>query len=112
MSDREGRIGLNEAVFREVNERISEVAVSLGGDDHLHEFLCECAAPGCTERITLTLREYEHVRSEATRFVLAPGHRHVVTEIENVVERNDGHVVVEAVGAAAEVAAELDPRAA
>jgi hypothetical protein len=96
----------NEALFREVNERIRTVA---SGDAAAHyDFVCECADPGCTQRVSLTLAEYEHVRSNAVRFLLAPGH--VVSAIEHVVEREEGYDVVAKSGAAAEVARELDPR--
>jgi len=105
----EERLARNEALFREVNERIDEVASTLGRD-RSYEFLCECADPGCAERITLTHAEYEHVRADGRRFVLAPGHSR--DGIERELERRGDHVVVEKTGAAGEVAARLDPRTA
>ena len=104
----EERLARNEAFFREVNERISEVAARLGDDDHKFDFFCECADTSCTEQLSLSLAEYEYVRVEPTRFVLAPGH--TVPEIEQVVDRGPAHVLVEKDGVAGEVAAELDPR--
>ena len=104
------RLARNEAFFREVNERIDDVAASLGDDDHRYEYVCECSEPSCTDRIELTRDEYEHVREDEARFVLAPGH--VTSQIESVVERDDDHVLIEKVGAAANVAFRLDPRAA
>jgi hypothetical protein len=106
----EERLARNEAFFRDVNERINEVAAHLkGGDDsHPYSFFCECSDATCAERITLTLAEYEGVRAESTRFVLAPGHiRH---EIEHVVAGATDYVVIEKDGLAGSVAAELDPR--
>ena len=101
------RLAKNESFFRQVNERIKDVAdgFQVAGS---YEFLCECSDPGCTERIELSRADYEHVRAEPTRFVLARGH--AAPEIEHVVEREDDHVVVEKVGLAGRVAAELDPR--
>jgi hypothetical protein len=105
-ADRAHRLARNEAFFRQVNERIREIA---GNDlDSQHEFLCECADPTCTERIELSLREYERVRGRSARFVLARGH--TAPEIEYVVERDEEHVVIEKVGLAGNVAADLDPR--
>ena len=101
------RLARNEAFFRQVNERINDI---VGHSDQAYEFLCECADPGCTERITLTSGDYEWVRSDPTRFVLARGH--VSPEIEHVVEREGDHVVVEKLGVAGRVATRLDPRAA
>ena len=101
------RLARNEAFFREVNERIKDVGGALGPDAQ-HVFICECADASCTARITLTVAEYEHVRSSPTHFVLAPGH--VSPEIEHVVEREGDHVVVAKTGVAGQVAADLDPR--
>lgn len=100
----------NEALFREVNERIRETADRLGGSHYTHEFLCECFDSSCREHVRLTLDEYERVRSEGTRFVVAPGH--LAPELEQVVDHGAAHVVVEKTGEAGLVAAELDPRAA
>ena|SRR5437868_151938 len=104
--DQARRLAQNEAFFRQVNERIREVA---GGDeDREQEFLCECSDPSCTERITVSLREYEEIRAKPARFLLMPGH--TAPEIEYVVEQDDSHLVIEKVGQAGNVAAELDPR--
>jgi hypothetical protein len=100
------RLALNEALFREVNERIREISDAFGQDDATHDFLCECSDPGCTKRVVLTRAEYEEVRSDPTRFVVAKGH--AIAEIESVVERAKDHVVVEKEGAAADVAIHLD----
>lgn len=104
------RLARNEAFFREVNERIDDVAASLGDDDHTYEYVCECSDPACTERIMLTRAAYQRVREEGTRFVLAPGHMN--NAIEKVVESADEHVLIEKVGTAAQIAAALDPRSA
>lgn len=100
------RLARNEAFFREVNERIRDVADGRHADGF--EFLCECSDAACTERIELTRAEYEHVRANAARFVLARGH--VAPELEHVVEREAGHVVVEKQGLAARIARRLNPR--
>jgi hypothetical protein len=103
------RLAKNESFFRQVNERIKDVADRFEGFEK-YEFLCECADPACTERIQLTREEYEWVRSQSTRFLLARGHS--APEIEHVVERETDHVVVEKRGLAARIAAKLDPRTA
>jgi hypothetical protein len=100
------RLALNEALFREVNERIREISDTFVQDDATYDFLCECSDPGCTKRVVLTRDEYEKLRSDPTRFVVAKGH--VLQEIETVVERAKDHVVVEKEGAAADIAIHLD----
>jgi hypothetical protein len=106
----EERLARNEAFFREVNERIMDVASGLGGGETAYEFLCECSDPQCTQRLTLRPSEYEHIRANGARFVVVPGHQE--PEIEKVTEREPAHLVVEKDGRAGEIAAQLDPRAA
>jgi hypothetical protein len=102
----QARLAQNEDFFREVNGRISEKAESHGSDSHEYEFFCECSDAACTERVTLTLSEYEHIRAEPTRFVVK--NNHVVREIEHVVETVPDHVVIEKHGHAGRVAVELE----
>jgi hypothetical protein len=94
----------NQALWREVNERIRAVAET---SEHM-EFLCECADLQCTETIKVNIGEYEHIRSSPVRFPIALGHD--VPEVENVVEENDRYAVVQKKGVAAEEAAKLNPR--
>jgi hypothetical protein len=106
---REDRLARNEVFFRGINERILGAADQHGSDGHVYEFICECSDPSCVERVPLTIAEYERVRAEGTRFVLAPGHD--TASIETVVAANSNRVVVEKLGAAGAIAEALDPRA-
>jgi len=99
----------NQALFRDVNERIQDVATDFRVTDEA-SFVCECADIGCTQMVSLTLTEYEHVRINPRRFAVLPDH--VDPAIERLVEQNDRYVVVEKIGAAAKVAERLDPRVA
>lgn len=111
MEDRQkAQLSRNESIFREVNEAINDLATEFDAEEPTYEYLCECADAGCTERIALTFAEYEHIRANGKRFVLAPGH--VRSDLEHVVEREPEHVLVEKDGVAGTVAARLDPRAA
>jgi hypothetical protein len=108
---REERLGANEALFREVNERVAEVADKFlaGESPATVNFSCECADRTCTEQIAMTVDEYEAVRAEATQFAVAPGHE--VPDIERVVARHPSYFVVEKQDPdAEEVARETDPR--
>jgi len=102
----EQRLALNEALFRDVNERIREISDTFEQPDATYDFLCECSDPACAARVVLTPAEYEHVRAEPTRFVVAKGH--ALPEIESVVEQATDHVIVEKEGAAADIAISLD----
>jgi hypothetical protein len=104
---REQRLAKNEVLFRTVNEAIEQQALRFGGIDE-YEFICECASRDCLERVTLTLRQYEHIRADGTRFFVVPGHANV--EVEKVVERASRYHVVQKDGAAGIVADLSDPR--
>jgi hypothetical protein len=94
----------NQALWREVNERIRVVAETSAAV----QFLCECASLDCTEVLNLSIAEYERIRSSPARFPIVPGHEY--PEFERIVEENKEYVVVEKFGEAAEVAKTLDPR--
>jgi anti-sigma B factor antagonist len=101
----EERIARNQALFREVNERIEEVHDDRGRGAAV-EFLCECADSSCLEAIPLTLQEYEAIRERSDRFVVADGH--MTARIERVVARHGAAQVVEKTGKAGRIAEELD----
>ena len=90
-----------------MNEAIEQKALELGGPDD-YEFICECSAADCFDRIILPLQEYEHVRAEGTRFFVTPGHENVALEL--VVERRTNYLIVEKDGAAGILASDSDPR--
>jgi hypothetical protein len=101
------RRALNEALFRDVNERIAESAERFDADKT--EFVCECADPNCTERVPATLAEYQDVRKKPTTFLLAPGH--VEPDIEQVVsDRGRFHVVEKTQEVVRRAVIRLDPR--
>ena len=107
--NRDARIGLNEAVFREVNERINDLAEHFGLEDQALDLVCECGDPNCVERISMARADYEKLRSEPTHFAVYPGH--TKGDIEDVIDRRDGYLVVRKhEGDPAQVARETDPR--
>ena len=87
------RLATTESIFRNVNERIAESAHRFDADEA--EFMCECDDRSCTHRLEARLDEYERVRTEPTRFLLAPGHEN--ESVEKVVERRGPYQVVEKV---------------
>jgi hypothetical protein len=105
---RQQRVAKNEALFRQVNERIEDVNEALGVDEPA-DFLCECGDDNCTAPVSLTLAKYEQVRSNPTHFVIAPGHE--IIDVERVIEQYDDFAVVEKFSGEAErIAVETDPR--
>ena len=63
----------NQLLFREVNERIREVA-GKSGILGPAAFVCECAHADCTEALELALNDYDQVRMRPGAFVIVPGH--------------------------------------
>ena len=108
----------NEALLREINERVAELDKaaenSFAPDVTMFEFLCECGASGgeagtCTEQVLMTINEYEQVRSQDDRFVVCPGHE--TETLEAVVARTERYVIVDKRPAAEPFVAD-DPRGA
>jgi hypothetical protein len=109
MGAREERIGLNEAVFREVNERIEDLAETFDLTSEMLDLVCECGDASCVERITMTHPEYEQVRSESHLFAVYPGHE--IPDVERVVDKRKGYDIVEKnQGAPERIAEQTDPR--
>ena len=107
MKKQRERIAKTEALFRNVNEGISEASSRLDTDDA--RFVCECGDPDCTERIEVPLDEYEAVREHPTRFVVSPGH--VKGPVEKVVKRRSAYSVIEKIDrAVARIVRQLNPR--
>ena len=109
MSSREERIGLNEAVFREVNERIEDLAETFDLRTQSLDLICECGDAACVERISMTHGEYKELRSDAHQFAVHPGHEY--PDVESVVARLKGYDVVrKGRGVPAQIAEQTDPR--
>ncbi len=108
MDERERRMARNETLFREVNERVNDVAENHGRDQHVYEYFCECSNADCTFHVPLHVGEYESVRSDPTQFVVLP--EHYTPEIEELVARNDRFWVVKKTGDAGQYVEGLDPR--
>ena len=62
-----------EDVFREANERVAAKAGELELPYSI-PFLCECKDPHCFACISLTLHEYQQMRSYPRRYLTIPGH--------------------------------------
>jgi hypothetical protein len=104
MTTREARLAENEAVFREVNERIAEVSDRF--ELEAVTAICECATSDCTQRFELSRGEYDEVRSRSLQFAVVPSHER--PDIERVIGRRARYLIVEKIGEGADVAEEQD----
>jgi hypothetical protein len=111
--ERAKRAARNEDLFRQVNERLHDLAVISNSAEPLEKFVCECEQTDCSLLVELSAREYRSVRADDTRFLVFPEPWHTSPDWEVVVDRHDRYWVVEKRGTAgdeAEVLAERGPR--
>ena len=111
MATRKERIALNEAMFREGNERMGaweERQEASAAEKQL--FLCECADRECREHVSLTMPEYETVRADPMHFAILPGHER--PDAERVVESYAGYLVIEKHEDVRDIVEGTDPRSA
>lgn len=109
MSEHEERVGRNEVLFRQINERLEELQEPYSVLVEEAAFICECGDTSCAAHITMSLREYEELRADPLLFAVIPGHE--IPDVERIVERRDGYDVVrKRAGPPAELASEADPR--
>jgi len=102
------RAAKNEVVLRDLNERLKAYPPSQG--QRFSEWVCECADMTCSKSVELSVEEYEMIRADPRRFVVAPGAEHVNPDIERVVQRELRYWVVEKIGVGAEISEKFDPR--
>ena len=98
------RIARNEAIFREVNERVANVVDS---EARMTDFLCECGNLDCVEEISLTDAEYMKLRSNPATFAVVPGH--AIEDVETDIEETDRFQIVEKHPREAAIAEATDP---
>lgn len=92
MSDLDAAVR-SELLFRAVNERIFEIGAN---DADVLEILCECGDESCISTVVITVRAYERLRLDSSRFVVCEGHE--LADIERVTERTPEYLVVEKAG--------------
>jgi hypothetical protein len=98
--DRHVRAAENQALFREVNERVRDLNDSFSELSAIGDWVCECANTACSERIQLSVVEYEAARAVSDQFLVLPAKEHVFLDVEAVIEQNDRYWVVKKLGEA------------
>jgi hypothetical protein len=100
----EERVGRNEAIFRQVNERIVEVGDEL--DASRLAIVCECADAACAASIEISLSDYRRAREESAVFIVIP--EHLLAGLEEAMFADERSVFVRKRGQAAEAAEQAD----
>jgi hypothetical protein len=103
------RIGQNEALYRQVNEKVRGINEGVATMMGTFDILCECGTLECMEHISVTPQVYEQTRADPHRFIVLPGHQ--IDDIEAVVSEHGNYIVLEKLPPEArEIAEEMDPR--
>ena len=84
-----------QTLFRQVNERVVDVNSNLGRTARIADFVCECRDPECSEHLTLSVAQFDAIRSHPNRHMVRPGH--IEPACERTVEVHKGFSVVERV---------------
>jgi hypothetical protein len=92
MEERVRRIAANEAVARQVNERLEDLNEAFSAITDSFAIICECGDVGCIEQIHLSREDYSRLRSDPTHFAVIAGHE--IPDTEHVVERRQAYDVV------------------
>jgi hypothetical protein len=93
VSERQRRIGENEAVFRALNEEVRGLTKTFTLDTETIRVICECGTRSCTEQFPIRVHVYARIRQDPTLFAIKPGHD--FPETERVVQKHDAFWIVQ-----------------
>jgi hypothetical protein len=93
--------GDGHVLARAINERIHDLHHMFDPRAPIAEWFCECSDTACTERIQMSMGEYEEIRRSPARAAVLAGHELPEGDRPvSVVARHSTYVVVEATGVA------------
>jgi hypothetical protein len=100
---------INETRSRQTNEWIEEANDRFGANHAMDEYRCECSDGVCAAVVSLTRAEYESVRADGLRFLIATDHEN--PELDGlVIEHERYSIVAKLPGEPARIAMGSDPR--
>lgn len=109
MDQRDRRRALNEAAFREVNERIRGLNLAFSEFSGEFSIVCECDDTACVEHVSIRPEAYEAIREDPTLFAVLRGHESPA--VETIETQLDAYSVVrKRAGEPAKIAIATDPR--
>ena len=109
MSDDEKRAALNQAVARDANETVEDLAGAWDPPADPIDIRCECSDADCRATLRVSVAEYESVRDDPRHFLVVQ--EHVDERIDRVIGTVRSYVLVEKIGEGADIAEETDTRA-
>jgi hypothetical protein len=107
--EREIRAARNQAMFRLVSEKLTEMNESFSSDTGPLVIACECADAACVAMVELPAEEYREVRRNPRHFAVHS--KHICPDVEKIVAVRGAYTIVENTGKAADVAEETVVRA-
>jgi hypothetical protein len=109
VSDYRREEAISETRSRQTNEWIQEANDKFGADHPMDEYRCECSDRRCVDVVSLTRLEYEAVRADGLRFIIAVNHEN--PELDRLVAALERYsVVAKLPGEPARIALDSDPR--
>lgn len=109
MSERQKQVGRNENEARTANEIVSVDGEQAQLEGHeILAVLCECGDRDCHDPLTMTVDQYEEIRSQPAHFAVLSGHE--ILDCERVLATRGEYLIVEKFGDAGDVADASDPR--
>jgi hypothetical protein len=109
MSDYRREEAINETRTRQTNEWIQEANDSFGAQRPMDEYRCECSDGVCASVVSLTRPEYEAVRANGLRFIIAVDHEN--PELDRLIAAHERYsIVAKLPGEPARIALDSDPR--
>jgi hypothetical protein len=94
-------------MFRAANERMAAWEEH-HADEKPELYFCECADEDCRKKLLLRSEDYESIRSDSRRFLVAVGHD--VPDLETVIEEHGDWVMIEKDPEVDEIVRSTDPR--
>jgi hypothetical protein len=88
VDERARRVGINEAVFRELNDQLE----GLARDGETFSCVCECGEISCVATIAMRHDDYRRLREDPTTFAIEPGH--AKPDVEDVIAQRNGYEIV------------------
>ena len=95
MTEAQKRRAENEVVFKLRNNAMKNVAKMVVPTERNNDlplnFVCECSNESCTEKIQLTIDQYDSARVSNRYFIVRPGHEQL--DLESVKLHGEFYVV-------------------
>jgi hypothetical protein len=95
---RNARAATNQMLFRAFDVRVHALNRHMDFIAQVGDWICECGMNACSERIEMSVHDYEAIHRHGGQFFVAPSDEHFRPEVERVIEHHERYWVVETTG--------------